>query len=240
MRRERLSAGRPILAGLLVAALALSGCQSTGQSVMLGAAIGAGVGGVAVVGQQTAEGTTAAGLAIVDAITGQDPAARAPGSKDDDYEYEYVLVGALIGGLVGWLIGNKRINKASGSAGGGLVLGAQEAAVKTEYPMVSESLVFRDRDLYRGNQGAEFPLIAASAGEQAHGFDLYDSLIRLNGRTAALAECLPVLNPRKRVIAPGSAEDWCADSYDASPASSPASDADSALDSLHLEQSAYQ
>ena len=235
MRRERLSAARLMLAGLLVAALALSGCQSTGQSVMLGAALGAGLGSAAVAGEQAGEVAAGATEVIFDVITGQDPAARAPRSKDDDYKYEYVLVGALIGGLVGWLIGNKRINKASGSAGGGLVLSAQEAALDTEYPMVSEGLVFGDGNLYQGNQGLGLPLTAASAGEQAHGFDLYDSLIRLNGRTAALAECLPVLNPRKRVIAPGSAEDWCADSYDASPASSPASDADSASDSRHLE-----
>ena len=236
MRRERLSAARLMLAGLLVAALALSGCQSTGQSVMLGAALGAGLGGVASTGEEIAQDIGAnLGPAIGSVLTGQDPEPMGRRSKDDDYKYEYVLVGALIGGLVGWLIGNKRINKASGGAGGGLVLSAQEAALNTEYPTISESLVLGDRNLYQGDLGVGFAMTAASAGGQPHRGDLYDSLIRLNGRTAALAECLPVLNPRKRMTAPGSAEDWCADSYDASPASSPASDADSASDSRHLE-----
>ena len=208
MRRERLSAGRLVLAGTLVAALALGGCQSTGQSVMVGAAIGAGLGGVAVAGKETAEDI---GTAIGSALTGQDLEPMGRRSRDDDYEYEYVLVGALVGGLFGWLIGNMRINKASGGAGGGLVLSAQEAALNTEYPTISESLVLGDRNLYQGDRGVGFAMTAASAGGQPHRGDLYDSLIRLNGRTAALAECLPVLNLRKPGNAPQSTGDWCAD-----------------------------
>ena len=197
--------------------------------------MGAGLGGVAVAGQQTAEGSTAAGLAIVDAITGQDPGARAHRSRDDDYEYEYVLVGALVGGLFGWLIGNKRINKASGGAGGGLVLGAQEAALNMEYPTVSESLVFRNQNLSEVDQAVGFAMTAASAGGQPRRGDLYDSLMRLNGRTAALAECLPVLNFRKRMTALGSAEDWCSVPYDSLPVSSPRVDPQSVLDDRHVE-----
>ena len=136
MSREVQSAARLMLAGLLVAALALSGCQSTGQSVMLGAALGAGLGGVAATGEEIAEDIGAnLGPAIVSALTGQDPEADgAGGQKMTTIKYEYVLVGALVGGLVGWLVGNKRINKASGGAGGGLVLGAQETELNTEYP----------------------------------------------------------------------------------------------------------
>ena len=236
MSREVHSAARLMLAGLLVAALALSGCQSTGQSVMLGAAIGAGLGGVAVAGKETAEDIgTNLGTAIGSALTGQDLEPMGRRSRDDDYEYEYVLVGALIGGLVGWLIGNKRINKASGGAGGGLVLSAQEAALNTEYPTISESLVLGDRNLYQGDLGVGFAMTAASAGGQPHRGDLYDSLIRLNGRTAALAECLPVLNLRKRMTAPGSAEDWCAVPYDSPPVSPARIDPRSVLDDRHVE-----
>ena len=236
MSREVQSAARLMLAGLLVAALALSGCQSTGQSVMLGAALGAGLGGVTATGEEIAEDIGAnLGFSIVSALTGQDPEPMGRRSKDDDYKYEYVLVGALVGGLVGWLVGNKRINKASGGAGGGLVLGAQETALNTEYPTVSESLVFGDRNLYQGDRGIGFAMTAASAGEQAPGFDLYDSLIRLNGRTAALAECLPVLNFRKRMTAPGSAEDWCSVPYDSLPVSSARIDPRSVLDDRHVE-----
>ena len=231
MRREGLSAGRLVLAGTLVAALALGGCQSTGQSVMVGAAIGAGLGGVAVAGKETAEEL---GTAIGSALTGQDLEPMGRRSRDDDYEYEYVLVGALVGGLFGWLIGNKRINKASGGAGGGLVLGAQEAALNMEYPTVFESLVFGNQNLSEADQAVGFAMTAASAGGQPHRGDLYDSLMRLNGRTAALAECLPVLNFRKRMTAPGSAGDWCADAHGESPVSSPAPDAESASDSPPL------
>ena len=78
-------------------------------------------------------------------------------------------------------------------------------------------------------------MTAASAGGQPHRGDLYDSLIRLNGRTAALAECLPVLNFRKRMTAPGSAEDWCSVPYDSLPVSSPRVDPRSVLDDRHVE-----